>query len=223
MAGGKTSLATLEELADILAECMDFESSAALDRLLYSLAVQKKSVALASRSLVGLTVSNARAGNREEALLWLALLSSRSMSEAMRAVDVTQTFWVRQFPGVSIYTCIRAWANDTGTLEQRVKIRMFASEFDEAIHLMDSNIQKVSDSIQLSLLYARIKFFLGEYDEAEHSYSYIVRRFGLSPSTCYNYLYFCLHTGRYDKLGEMMERCRRMNFANKTYFQTCLK
>ena len=223
LAGGRTSLATLEELADILAECMDFESSAALDRLLYSLAVQKKSAALASRSLVGLTVSNARAGNREEALLWLALLSSRSMNEAIRAADVTQTFWVRQFPGINIYACIQAWAKDTGQLEKRVKIRMFASEFDEAIHLMDSHIQEVSDSIQLSLLYARIRFFLGEYDEAEHSYAWIVRRFGLSPSTCYHYLYFCLHTGRYDKLGELLDRCRRMNLANKAYFLASLK
>lgn len=219
LARGEVSLETLEELAETLMECMDFESSAALNRLLYSLAMQNKRNALAARSLTGIVAARACAGNIIEAMLWLALLSKRNINEAIRAGDIIQTFWVREFPGINIHACIQAWTSDGGTLEQRAKLRMFASEFEEAIQLMDANIQEVSDSLPLSQLYARIKFFLGEYDEADRSYAYIMRKFGLSPSICYNYLYFCMHAGRYAQLDEMLHRCGRMHIANKDYFR----
>ncbi len=216
LAGGHVSLGTLEILSEILTECMDFESAVALNRLLYSLTQNP-------RYLTGIAVSRACAGNLIEAMLWLALLSGRNMNEAIRAGDIIQTLWVHQFPGINIYACIRAWSGDKGTLEKRVKLRMFASEFDGAIQLMDSNIQEVSDSLQLSQLYARIKFFLGEYDETERAYTYIMRKFGLSPSICYNYLYFCMHAGRYANLEEMLNLCGRMNISNKAFFRACLE
>ena len=219
LARGVVSLETLEELTETLMECMDFESSAALNRLLYSLAMQNKRNTLAARYLIGIVSARACAGNIIEAMLWLALLSKRNINGAIRAGDIIQTFWVRKFPGINIHACIQAWTGDGGTLEQRTKLRMFASDFEDAIQLMDANIQEVSDSLPLSQLYARIKFFLGEYDEADRSYAYIMRKFGLSPSICYNYLYFCMHAGRYAQLDEMLHRCGRMHIANKDDFR----
>jgi len=220
--GVKTSK-VLEQCASNASECMDFESSLHLYRFLYELASCAGNELLALRALSELVVNNAYAGNPSDGLLWLTILGGMNINVAMRTVDATQVFWEQHFPNLNMYSCIGNWADGMGSVGHQAKLHMFASNFDAAIEVMNSNIDEVSSDISMSILYAKTKFLVGEYVEADMVYDYIINKFGMPTSICYNYLYFCMHTGKYDRMEEILARYDHMNFTNKDFFKSCVR